>query len=365
MPQLGRLSSRSLSGLVPSTPTASQYTTLTWDASPLSFPLSGGAYARNDGVGIGNAVYFTVGNTNNAFNSTLLKLQGGIFTVVTLPSASAVCHTNTIVVGDSGKILVTGYAWNNGTPVLDARCMWTSTDSGVNWSVTNFPSGLFGTTALTTYNYANGKFYAFGRLGTTNAYTSQHRTSTDGVTWTAAVTTSLNDATDPFPFFQSATNTDQSIIVGKSGSANRYYTATTGSSPIATGVLTLGAVSPDRRLAWVPDINSFVGAKLGSSAYALELSRAVSGQSWQVLSSAGTTLYECYSGTTAGKASVVLFTRFGSTDDGKIVLSLNGGSTFSVVSAPTNSYNASFSIIGDKVYGNVFNTLPLYVGTLT
>jgi hypothetical protein len=231
--------------------------------------------------------------------------------------------------------------------------------------VTNFTSGLFGTTASTNFTYANGKFWAFGRLGTTDAYTSQYRTSTDGITWTAATATSLNDATDAFPFFSAKPNTGQTIIVGSSGSANRYYSATTGSSPIVTGVSTLGAVSPNRRLAWLPEINSFVGAKLGSSAYALELSRAISGQSWQIFSSAGTSLYECHVGTTVGKSSVVIFTRYGSTDDGKIVLSFDGGSTFSVVAAPTNSYNSAFSIIGDKVYGNVFLSNSLYVGTLT
>jgi hypothetical protein len=351
--------------MVPPPSTVNQYTTLTWAASPLSFPLSGGAYVPKPGVGIGDAVYFTVGNTNNAFNSTLLKLQGGVFTTITLPGASAVCHTSSILVGNSGRILVTGYAWNNGSPVLDARCMWTSTNSGATWSVTNFPSGLFGTSASTTYTYANGKFWAFGRLGTTNAYTSQYRTSTDGITWTAAVATSLNDATDPFPFFQMATNTAQSIIVGQSGSANRYYTATTGSSPIVTGVPTPGVVSPDRRLGWLPERNSFIGAKLGSSARVLELSRATSGQSWETFSPAGTSLYECFVGTFFERSSVVIFTRFGSADDGRIVLSFDGGSTFSVVAAPTNSRNASFGIIGDKVYGNVFFTQSLYVGTLT
>jgi hypothetical protein len=176
----------------------------------------------------------------------------GVWSNATLPSPTIAQAPNGVYYGN-GTFLITGSS---------NTCMWSSTNNGSTWSVTNYTSGTYYGQSTYTTSRAN-PFYCNGAWqmpvsGGSSPYTHAILTSSNGTSWSVGGTITTSVTTDALAGTW-ATNAAQTAALGWgnwSGAVQYYSTAVNSASQShwipSPGNYYGGAV------AWIPDQNAFM-----------------------------------------------------------------------------------------------------------
>lgn len=384
MPQLGRLSSNSLSGILSSgapLPPVPQYSTLTW-SSPIAFP----AGSINLVAGSGNSqtaydsqnIYITSGSTTFVNKIVKIDRATNIATIVTLPSPTAPNQTNQLpfrVVCGNGLVVAVGLGTSGFT---DVGVVWVSSDSGNTWTTTTFSPSLGSnggslTVRLMNLLFLDGQFYLIFRYVISPTapvnYGYHFVTSSDGVNWSSPILSGpLGFATDNNGLVDgiaTPSGITPGYIIGTGSNTGILYRVTSaGITQTTSGVL---GQSSGQNMAWLPVTNRFLSYIGNISAYYANYvsSGFPSFVSWATPGPNRGRVYVAYNGVST---PVILWSRWTQTNGYDI--SFDGGSTFSNQPMPNAGafFNLFLSTGNDKIYNIEFRssgTANFYVGTLT
>lgn len=335
MPQLGRLSSRSLSGLVPNPPSSPLFNTLTW--TTYTVPTANATIGQGSIVSSGGSVFFNVTPSGQSNLSTVANkvytLSSGVVSLKSLPTPSnySNCYPHRIV--NSGtRIVALALGWDN-----SYYGVWYSDDGGATFNIQNYTPASFIPTghSLTSFSYANGNYFIFTRSGTSNNWITSYTTSSDGITWGSLAPIAQNSLTETLGFNSTAYDPSSQTLIGTSGSTStRYYKSNTSGSINPTGVVgTVGSVPLARSCFWAPELGVFGAANFGSGAYYITPANvAISAPAWTTWPAPGSSLDQGCIASVSGKTSVIYFTPITKTNPARI--SFDGGLTFANSSLP-------------------------------
>lgn len=382
MPQLGRLSSNSLSGIIPSSgtppPPLAQFSNLTWTTYTRPAPTGGGVFysggGKNTIVKIGGEVYFSTFSVsgNEAPRNSMYVLSGGSVSFYTLPAPTLVGPSYpSKMIYANGIFLVFGYSFPSvGSAGTGYKCVWKSVDQGATWVLTQYPSGGIALNSAYSFieiAFANGLFFAFFRETVAGpAYNTYFCTSANGTTWSSpnlvAATASSSDSAS---FIYATVSPDQSYIIAANSLGSNYNKLLT-SSPYTSSVVGPATLSATRSFSWVPELNGYLNLSNGATngLRFLSNSNAVSGSPYVNFPSSTAAASSITTTSVAGKQTVVLMPAQNVIDP--TIISYDAGTSFTTVPVPTpGSAFHYFEAFGDKVYSTGWSINTIYEGVLT
>jgi hypothetical protein len=359
MPFLSAFHSRSLSNNdLTLAYTGSKYGAIDWTA--LTFPA---------GTGIP-----TPGSTTLvAYNSTNSNIQymntSGVWTSSSLPTPTVSTYPEGIIYGNNTFLI----------PGANGLCMWSSTNGGASWSVTNYTSGT--TFGQTTYNasgdswrvtgifYCNGAWQMSVVGGSSGAYTHGLLTSSNGTSWSVAEAMSNVTQTLDSSVGNWAVNTAGTAALAASTSENytTYYSTAVNTasqfnsssdwtSPLLAGV---GGC-----IGWVPDQNAFAVVNNGTNIGYIPVSQFTTGPGTNKTTGTINTGLSIAVLSNTGKSSVVVLSASaaGATTH---PISFDGGSTWTTTTLPSvgSSDNMYFLSFNKQLYAWSDYADIAYVGT--
>lgn len=332
MPQLGRLSSQGLAGLV-SQVSAAPTRSIAWTRYSLAVPTTGLEISTLPSVSNGTVAFFPVNVSQNSATNRVLKFNGSALVEQVLPSPTVPAVPRFLAYGN-GRFVLLGHTHPVAT-FYDITCAWVSTDGGNTFSVTNLPSGSLGAGGgIDSLSFANNTFYAFSYAGSATPISIYYQSSSNGSTWSSLV--SGGTSTSRFPLRvcgSSGTRIfSRGYLTAASNSYQRLISSTLSSVPVSPSI---GNDSGDPRIDWVRGFGFVLATDVASGpAYYITEANLDSGASPSVWSTPGSGFSQVAVADNGIDPPVVAFKNFGfGALTGRI--SFDGGSAFSSFTLPT------------------------------
>ena len=368
MPQLGRLSSQGLAGLV-SQVSAAPTRSIAWTRYSLAVPTSGLSLLTVPAASNGTVAFFPVYVNQNSATNRVLKFNGSALVEQVLPSPTVPAVPRFTAYGN-GRFVLLGYTYPVAT-FYDLTCAWVSTDGGNTFSVTNLPSGSLGAgEGVSSLTFANNTFYALSHAGSATPISIYYQSSSNGSAWSSLV--SGGTSTSRFPLQACGSSGtrifSRGYLTAASNSYQRLISSTLSSVPVSPSI---GNDSGDPSIDWVRGFGFVLATDVASGpAYYITEANLDSGASPSVWSTPGSSFSAVAVADNGIDPPVVAFRNFGfGVSSGRI--SFDGGSSFfsfSLPTPPSSSYPDNMLGYNNRIFVSHFTTTiqqDITVGVIT
>lgn len=369
MPQLGRLSSQGLAGLV-SQVSAAPSRSIAWTRYSLAVPTSGLSLLTLPAASNGTVAFFPVNVNQNSATNRVLKFNGSALVEQVLPSPTVPAVPRFMEYGN-GRFVLLGHTYPVTTAFYNITCAWVSTDGGNTFSVTNLPSGSLGAgEGISSLTFANNTFYALSHAGSATPVSIYYQSSSNGSAWSSLVSGGTSTSRYPLQACGSSGTRifSRGYLTAASNSYQRLISSTLSSVPVSPPV---GNDTGDPSIDWVRGFGFVLATDVASGpAYFITEANLDSGASPSVWSTPGSGFSDVAVADNGIDPPVVAFKNFGfGVLTGRI--SFDGGFSFSSFSFPTpppNSYPNGMRGSNNRIFVShvSFNTQQdITVGVIT
>ena len=349
MPQLGRLTSRSLAG-IGAPPTGVPTRSITWQTYSVNATTGvqtvGGPAATNGTVAFFPTLCTAAGGINK-----VIKFNGSAVVEQSLPAPTLGAYPRYVSYGGSpGRFVLLGSPYPGGS-FTEATSAWISTDGGNTFSVTNLASPLNGGGGLYSLAHLNNTFYAFSASSSVSPNTIYWQSSTTGTTWSALQSGGASSVSSALANF--AVGESRILLRGGSTGSPLFYSRLTAtSSPAVLNSVSspsnLGSAS-SQRVGWIRGFGFvLIPGNVSNPLYSLSQASFDSGSDFSIWNIGGSTpgFSEIGVADNGLDAPVVVLREWGfGTSFGRI--SFDGGTNFSNLTLPF----AGSSIYPDRLTG--------------
>jgi hypothetical protein len=343
MPQLGRLSSKSLAGLFPATGRK-----ITWTRYSLAVPTTGLQLLSRDAVSDGNVAFFMVSVNQLAATNRIFKFNGSALVEQVLPTPSVNC-TPRFGIYANGKFIIFGKLYPEGA-YGQYRCVWVSTDGGNTFSVTNYATELLAGNGISSVAFSNNTYYIFGTALSGSPRPIYYQSSSNGTTWSSLVSggTSAND----FALSENASSGTRVLLKGiYTGGETCYQRLLTATSTFNSVTISPPITSNSLQIAWLRGFGFvLVTGESAASVYSMTETNLDAGSNFSIWGAPGTNFSSVAVADNGVNSPVIAFKDYGfGVGSGKI--SFDGGSTFSSFSIPSSTtYSGRLSGYGNRFF---------------